>query len=273
MADSFNPMTDIGIYTYKNVFVQVTEHSIQIQDQKTLFRNDNMLATYPPGVHQIDVGTNLSNIKYFETFSKLELDVPTIDIDGTEEEQNEENYKPKTVHDESKLQNKRIYRDKCYYDPIVTFVDIDNNYYTFNYSSNLKSDLVIKLIIVQISHIPFETTLIQKYNLNLKEDAAFYRKFVNYSYNGTLSKNDGNLKYIDTWQILAKSLENFQTPLEVEVNYYENTSSSTLHFFSSVFSLPAYLMEDKGFTISVYQLVGYDVEKVKVTANAQLPFF
>ena len=60
MADSFNPMTDIRIYTYKNVFIEGTEHSIQIQDQKTLFRNDNMLATYPPGVHQIDVGTNLS---------------------------------------------------------------------------------------------------------------------------------------------------------------------------------------------------------------------
>ena len=60
MPELFDPMRDIGIYTYKNVFIEGTVDPIQIQDQKTLFRNDNMLATYPPGVHQIDVGTNLS---------------------------------------------------------------------------------------------------------------------------------------------------------------------------------------------------------------------
>ena len=32
-------------------------------------------------------------------------------------------------------------------------------------------------------------------------------------------------------------------------------------------------MKDKGFMISVYELVEYDVEKVKVTENAQLPLF
>ena len=111
--------------------------NVENQKLKAIFKEENFLATYPPGIHRVE--KNANNIKYFETFSSVDIDV---------------SYTPKGYPDHSDLINKRVYKDKCYYDPIVTFVDSNKKYYTYNYGSNLENDIVIELIIIQISHFP-----------------------------------------------------------------------------------------------------------------------
>ena len=204
----FNPMTDVGIYTYKNIFIPDNSRlNVGNQQHKAIFREENFLATYPPGIHRVE--KNANNIKYFETFSSVDIDV---------------SYTPKGYPDHSDLINKRVYKDKCYYDPIVTFVDTNKKYYTYNYGSNLENDIVIELIIIQISHFPFNSELIQKYNLTPEYENA-YDNVGSYDCEGKLKKSGYDVidKHHDCWQIHVKPTKsNYQFPIDVIVWYDEN---------------------------------------------------
>ena len=259
----FNPMTDVGIYTYKNMFIpDDSKLNIGNQQHKAIFKEENFLATYPPGIHRVE--KNANNIKYFETFSSVDIDV---------------SYTPKGYPDHSDLINKRVYKDKCYYDPIVTFVDTNKKYYTYNYESNLENDIVIELIIIQISHFPFENNFIQKYNITPKYEHA-YENIGSYDCEGQLKKHDRTVKSIhrDCWQIHVKTEKSGKNQFNVYVWYDSNRTTEfdhTLYFYSSVFYLPAYLTNDKNYSISIIypsmDMVVY--KKIDVTPNADLPVF
>ena len=154
-----DPMTDLGVYTYSEVFNDKIEYEVEETEvingkevvrrikkkedpfdylkRKDEFHQKYLLKEYPPGIHKVDKKN--SKIKYIDIFSNAYTQ-----------------YDSKTPK-----HNGRVIDDKCYYDPIVTLVDSESVYYTYNYADNLENGATIKLIIVQISHIPFEKTLLQ----------------------------------------------------------------------------------------------------------------
>ena len=154
-----DPMTDLGVYTYSEVFNDKIEYEVEETEvingkevvrrikkkedpfdylkRKDEFHQKYLLKEYPPGIHKVDKKN--SKIKYIDIFSNAY-----------------------TKYDTNVSKNNgRVIDDKCYYDPIVTLVDSESVYYTYNYADNLENGATIKLIIVQISHIPFEKTLLQ----------------------------------------------------------------------------------------------------------------
>ena len=137
IQDRTNLMTDIGIRTYSSVFVKDSSFDSEFIQKKN-FKEQYLITTYPPGVHAVK--EIHSGIKSFDTFSNANIV-----------------FRKDTEH---LLVNKRIVRKKCYYDPIVTLVDTNDKYYTYNYGNVIDNDVKIKLIIIQISHIPFDKKLL-----------------------------------------------------------------------------------------------------------------
>ena len=254
-----DPMTDLGVYTYSDVFdskiqefyreiidennvvhtVKDYETRINYLARKKKFHEDYLIKPYSPGIHKVDKKN--SEIKYIDVFSNAYTNY-----------QKEKHYK----------NNGKIYDDKCFYDPIVTLVDTNNNYYTYNIADKLKENIRIKLIIVQISHIPFKENLVQKQStgwapwffthmyvksLFYSHDYYNYLNFYIYSW----------MQFFTVWQIHSKPQFSFreysfkQLPFNVYIQYGEDPTikPQRLTFFNSVFYLPAYLKNDKNYKI------------------------
>ena len=117
-----NPMTDLGVYTYKEVFEPTSEDletPLRYQRKKEKFHHTYLLQKYSPGIHEV-TGDN-SIIKYFDIFSNAYIDVLIENENRHINSNGEIDYDQKIKYDSYK--NARIYREKSYYDPIVTFVD------------------------------------------------------------------------------------------------------------------------------------------------------
>ena len=240
-----DPMTDLGVYTYSDVFdeqlddIEVIEiingeefvrkekqfeTPLDFEMRKKEFHQKYFIEKYSPGMHKVDEKN--SEIKYIDIFSKAYTTYET-----------DKPYEP----------NGRVIDDKCYYDPIVTLVDTDDIYYTYNTADKLKENIRIKLIIVQISHIPFKENLVQKQStgwapwffthmyvksLFYSHDYYNYLNFYIYSW----------MQFFTVWQIHSKpqfSLTTFsfkQLPFNVDIRYGENPliTPQRLTFFSSV---------------------------------------
>ena len=108
-----NPMIDLGVYTYTEVFKATKESQVDYQTKKKEFHKFFLLETYPPGIHEVTGEKSI--IKNFDIFLNAYIDVIT------ENENKHINSDGKIKYDTYK--NSRIYREKCYYDPIVMFVD------------------------------------------------------------------------------------------------------------------------------------------------------
>ena len=245
--DRTNPMTDIGIRTYSSVLVKDSSFVSEFI-QKKKFREQYLITTYPPGVHAVkDIH---SGIKSFDTFSNANIV-----------------FRKDTQH---LLVNKRIVRKKCYYDPIVTLVDTNDKYYTYNYGNVIDNGVKIKLIVVQISHIPFDKKLLQNEEIQYN---YFSLDLTNYGFDEFYDKKGPKNKFStqNVWQIRSKKT---QSAYHVDVQYTDGNKKSkqTLSFFSSVFYLPAYLQSDKNFYISVSPII-FNYTEISITDDARLPLF
>ena len=244
--DRTSPMTDIGIRTYSSVFVKDSSFVSEfIQKQK--FREQYLIMTYAPGVHAVK--EIHSGIKSFDTFSNANIV-----------------FRKDTEH---LLVNKRIVRKKCYYDPIVTLVDTNDKYYTYNYGNVIDNGVKIKLIVVQISHIPFDKKLLQNEEIHYN---FFSLDFTNYGFDEFYDKKGKKLYSTqNVWQIRSKKT---QSAYHVDVQYTDGNTKSkqTLSFFSNVYYLPAYLQSDKNFYISVSPIF-FNYTEISITDDARLPLF
>lgn len=246
LQDRTNPMTDIGIRTYSSVFVKDSSFVSEFI-QKNKFREQNLITTYSPGVHAVK--EIHSGIKSFDTFSNANIV-----------------FRKDTEH---LLVNKRIVRKKCYYDPIVTLVDTNDKYYTYNYGHVIDNDVKIKLIIVQVSHIPFDKKLLQNEEIHYN---FFSLDLTNYGFDEFYDKKGTKLYSTqNVWQIRSKKTH---SAYHVDVHYTDDTKKSkqTLSFFSNVYYLPAYLQSDKNFYISVSPIF-FNFTEISITDDARLPLF
>ena len=246
LQDRTNPMTDIGIRTYSSVFVKDSSFVSEFI-QKNKFREQNLITTYSPGVHAVK--EIHSGIKSFDTFSNANIV-----------------FRKDTEH---LLVNKRIVRKKCYYDPIVTLVDTNDKYYTYNYGNVIDTDVKIKLIIIQISHIPFDKKLLQNEEIHYN---FFSLDLTNYGFDEFYDKKGTKLYSTqNVWQIRSKKTH---SAYHVDVHYTDDTKKSkqTLSFFSNVYYLPAYLQSDKNFYISVSPIF-FNYTEISITDDARLPLF
>ena len=114
------------------------------------------------------------------------------------------------------------------YGPIITLIDINNNYYNFNeYSMEELPDKIYTRIIIQISHIPI------KYELEVGNEIVEY-------YDNNKKKvipivdDDGGDLYNNVYQIKIQHVE------MLKLIGLDETSRDTYMFFSSVIYLPAY---------------------------------
>ena len=114
------------------------------------------------------------------------------------------------------------------YGPIITLIDINNNYYNFNeYSMEELPDKIYTRIIIQISHIPI------KYELEVGNEIVEY-------YDNNKKKvipivdDDGGDLYNNVYQIKIQHVE------MLKLIGSDETSRDSYMFFSSVIYLPAY---------------------------------
>ena len=270
-----NPMTDLGVYTYTEVFETSQQSQVHYQTKKKEFHESYLLGKYPPGIHEVTGEKSI--IKYFDIFSNADIDVLIENENRHINSNGEIDYDQKRKYDTYK--NSRIYREKSYYDPIVTFVDTNYKYYNYNTGDKLPSGITIKLIIVQIAHIPFDYSLLQKKGTDSIQE---YTDKGYFSYNGFYIYS-WSLFY-SVWQIHAlprnvyiraeNKTVTIQNPFYIDVYYY-TLSWKRLTFFSSVFYLPAYLKQDRNFYISLgwINTLTDEYKKVKITPDAELPVF
>ena len=281
-----DPMTDLGVYTYSEVFndqlqeyeveetevingeevvrkIKKKENPFHYLKRKDEFHQKYLLKEYPPGIHKVDKKN--SKIKYIDIFSNAYTQYDT---------------------DKPYKNNGRVIDDKCYYDPIVTLVDSESVYYTYNYADNLGNGATIELIIVQISHIPFEKTLLQ-------EISDSWLSWLFPSWFGSPSRyNHGYYDYLSfyiysenqfntVWQIHSEPLTEitfhniFQVQKAFKVDILNKEGKKTsFTFFSSVFYLPAYLEIDKNYKITKLEITEFEDDyRVKVKSDAKLPVF
>ena len=274
-----NPMTDLGVYTYKEVFEPTSEElqtPLLYQRKKEKFHHTYLLQKYSPGIHEV-TGDN-SIIKYFDIFSNAYIDYVEyinvlnnyFDMNGKLQQEVKKKY--------NQYMNPRIIKDKCYYDPIVTFVDTNNKYYNYNTSNKLPNGITIKLIIVQIAHIPFDYSLKQEMRTN-----PDYTQHGYFSYNGFYILSWSY--FYSVWQIHALPQDVYledgqrnligQKPFYVNIKYTFSVSTKHLTFFNSVYYLPAYLNNDKNYNVSIgwIDTYLYQYQLVKVKPDAELPVF
>ena len=122
------------------------------------------------------------------------------------------------------------------YGPIITLIDINNNYYNFNeYSMEELPDKIYTRIIIQISHIPIE------YELEVGNEIVEY-------YDNNKKKvtpivdDDGGDLYNNVYQIKIQQVK------MLKLIGSDETSRDTYMFFSSVIYLPAYTINKKNVT-------------------------
>jgi hypothetical protein len=110
-----NPMTDLGVYTYKEVFEPTSEDlqvPLRYQRKKKEFHDSYLLQKYPPGIHEVTGDKSI--IKYFDIFSNAYIHYIEyinvlnnyFDMNGKLQQEVKKQY--------NQYKNARIIKDKCY---------------------------------------------------------------------------------------------------------------------------------------------------------------